>query len=66
MIPNINMHEQFAHKHRQVLLREAELKRKLAEAQPAPPLHWLHRFATRLGGFFLAFGTRLQRAPALE
>ena len=66
MNPNIHMHEQFAREHRQTLLREAELKRRLAEAQPALASHWLHNFAVRLGGYLVAVGTRLQRAQAVE
>ena len=37
MIPNIYMLEQFTREHQQTLLREAEQKRRLAEAQNAPP-----------------------------
>ncbi len=66
MAPNIYIHEQLAHEHRQTLLCEAEQERRLAEAQPALPLHWLHRLAARLGGYMIAVGTRLQRAQAVE
>ncbi|HEX6551190.1 MAG TPA: hypothetical protein VF026_00390 [Ktedonobacteraceae bacterium] len=64
MIPNI--YEQLAHEHHQTLLREAEHRRRLAEAQPAPPLHWLQRLATGLGGYLIVVGTRLQRVQAVE
>ena len=66
MISNINILEKLAHEHRQALLREAEMRRRLAEVQPAPPFHWLHRLAARLGGYLLVVGTRLQRAQAVE
>ena len=66
MVPNIFIHEQLAREHRHRLLREAEQKRRLAEAQNAPSLHWLHRLAARLGGYLIAVGTRLQRAQAVE
>ena len=66
MNPNIDMHEQFAREHRQILLREAEQERRLAQAQPAPSLHWSHRLASRLGGYLITVGTRLQRAQAVE
>jgi hypothetical protein len=66
MNPNFYMSEQFTREHRQNLLDEAELKRRLEEAQPAHPPHWLHNFAIRLGGYLVAVGTRLQRAQAVE
>jgi len=66
MIPNIYIHEQLARERRQALLREAEQKRRLARAHNAPPLHWLHHFAARLGGYLRAVGTRLQRAQAVK
>ena len=66
MIPNIDMHEQFAREHRQTLLREAELERRLSEARPALAHHWGHRLAARLGGYLVTVGTRLQRALAVE
>ena len=64
MLPNMYIHEHLAHEQRQTLLREAEQERLLAEAQPAPPPHWLQRLAARLGGCLIAVGTRLQRASA--
>jgi len=66
MIPNIFFHEQWAHEHRQTLLREAEHERRLAEVPNVPSLHWLHRLAARLGGYLITVGTRLQRAQAVE
>ena len=64
MVPDI--YENLAHEHRQTLLREAEQKRLLAEAQHASPLHWLHRLAARFGEYLIVVGTRLQRAQAVE
>ncbi len=66
MVPDIYTHVQLALEHRQTLLREAEQERRLAEARHAPPLHWLHRLAARLGGYLIAVGTRLQSAQAVE
>jgi len=40
MNPNFYMDEQFMREHRQNLLDEAELKRRLEEAQPAHQPHW--------------------------
>jgi len=65
MIPHIYIYEKLAREHHQTLLSEAE-QRRLAEAQPVPPLHWLHRLAARLGEYLIAVGTRLQRAQAVE
>jgi len=66
MVPNINMLEKLAHEHRQALLREADHQRRQTKAQPAHTPHWLHSLAARLGGYLVAFGTRLQRAQAVE
>lgn len=66
MIPDIYRYEKLAREHHQTLLSEAEQKRLLAEAQPVPPLHWLHRLAARLGEYLIAVGTRLHRAQAVE
>ena len=60
MVPNIFIHEQLAREHRHRLLCEAEQKRRLAEAQHAPPPS-LHRLARRLGRYLIVVGTRLQR-----
>ena len=66
MIPDIYMYEKLAREHHQTLISEAEHQRRLAEAQSAPPLHWLHRLAARLDGYMISVGTRLQRAQAVE
>jgi hypothetical protein len=66
VIPNIYMIEQCVHEHRQTLLHEAEPERGMAEAQPTPSPHRLHRLAARLGKYFVAVGTRLQGAQAVE
>jgi hypothetical protein len=66
MVPNIYIHEQLVREHHQTLLREAERARRLAEAQHAPPLHWLRHHAARLGRYLIVAGTRLQRAQAVE
>ena len=65
MVPEI--YKQLAHEHYQTLLHEAEQAQRLTEAHDAaPPPHWLHRLAARLGGYLRAVGTRLQRAQAVE
>lgn len=66
MNPNISMYEQFVREHRQTLLREAEQKRKAAEARHAPPLYSSRRLTARLRKYLILVGTRLQRAQAVE
>jgi hypothetical protein len=66
MIPHINMYEQLAQERRQDLLREAEQQRKAAEGQHAPPPHSSRRLVARLAKYLILFGTRLQRAQAIE
>lgn len=65
MVPDIYTHEQLALEHRHTLLYEAELERKLAEVQNAPP-HALQRLAARFGKYLIVVGTGLQRAQAIE
>jgi hypothetical protein len=66
MIPNYSVLEKLAHEHRQTLLNEAGQKRRLAEAQHAPPLYSSRRLAARLRRYLILVGTRLQRAQAVE
>jgi len=66
MLPNIYMHEKLVYERRQALLREAEQQRRLAGVQPTPHLHWLRRLVAGLGRYFVAVGTRLQCAQAVE
>ena len=66
MVPNFYMSEKIAHEHRQLLLREAEQNRRVAEGQPAAPLHPSRRLAAKLGKYLVLVGTRLQHAQVVE
>ena len=59
MVPEI--YEKLAHERLQILLREAEHQRLLAERQQVPPTS-LQRFAARPGLYLIAAGTRLQHS----
>ena len=60
MLPDRYTHEKLVQAHRQQLLHEAELERKLGEL-PVRARHPMRHVAALLGTFLITLGTRLRQ-----